>query len=146
MSVEISNLTKRKVNLKNLEKNIFFVLKNLKLKHQVSLALIGKRRMQTLNYTWRKKNKSTDVLTFISPNLTNKSKSIVEIFINLDDCEKIRNYQEFFDCSPNKNDILYWLLIHGILHSAGYNDISEKERDIIIKEGKKIFKKIKKRL
>lgn len=146
MLVEISNLTKRKINLKKLEKFIYSVLKDLKLKHQVSLVLVGKRRMKTLNNTWRKNNKSTDVLTFINPNLKDKEEKIVEIFINLDDCEKINKYQEFFENIPSKEDILYWLLIHGILHSANYNDANEKEREEIIKEGKKIFKKMKKGL
>ena len=146
MSVEISNLTKKKVNTKKLEKIISLVLKDLKLKDQLSLVLIGKRRMQILNYTWRKKNKPTDVLTFVSPDFNDKNKKIVEIFINLDDCQKTKKYQDFFDHTPAKDDVLHWLLIHGLLHGAGYDDKNTKERDEIVEEGKLIFKKLKKRL
>ena len=146
MSVEISNLTKKKVNTKKLEKIISLVLKDLKLKDQLSLVLIGKKRIQTINNTWRKKNKPTDVLTFINPNLKDKEKKIVEIFINLDDCQKTKKYQDFFDYIPTKDDVLYWLLIHGLLHGAGYDDKNTKERDEIVEEGKLIFKKLKKRL
>ena len=146
MLVEISNLTKKKVNTKKLEKIISFILKDLKLKDQLSLVLIGKRRMQTINNTWRKKNKPTDVLTFVSPDFKDKNKKIVEIFINLDDCQKTKKYQDFFDYIPTKDDVLYWLLIHGLLHAGGFDDKTEKERIEIIKEGKRIFKKLKKRL
>ncbi len=146
MLVEISNLTKRQVNKKELEKTIFFVLKNLKLKASVSLVLIAKTRMKTINYTWRKKNKPTDVLTFINPDFKNKEKKIIEIFINLDDLQKYKKYQDFFDFKPNQKDVLYWLLIHGLLHGAGYSDEKEKDRREIIEKGKSIFKKLKKRL
>ncbi len=146
MLVEISNLTKRQVNKKELEKIIFFVLKELKLKVEVSLVLIGKTRMQTLNNNWRKKDKPTDVLTFISPNFTDKEKKIIEIFINLDDYKKTKKYQDFFSKIPSQKDVLHWLLIHGLLHGAGYRDEKEKDRKEIVDKGKDIFKKLKKRV
>jgi probable rRNA maturation factor len=146
MLVEISNLTKRQVNKKELEKIILFILKELKLKVEVSLVFIGKKRMQTLNYTWRKKDKPTDVLTFINPDFTDKAKKIIEIFINLDDCKKTKKYQDFFDFIPKQKDVLHWLLIHGLLHGAGYKDEKEKDRKEIVDKGKSIFKKLKKKV
>jgi probable rRNA maturation factor len=140
MLVEVSNLTKRQVNKKALEKLILFVLKQLKIKSEVSLVLIGKTRMQTLNYTWRKKDKPTDVLTFINPDFKDKEKKIIEIFINLDDIQKIKKYQNFFNFISSQKDVLHWLLIHGLLHGAGHNDESEKDRKEIIDKGKSIFK------
>ncbi len=146
MLVEISNLTKRQINKKELEKLTFFVLNELKLKAEVSIVLVAKKRIQSLNYNWREKDKATDVLTFINPDFRAKEKKIIEIFINLDDCLKIKKYQEFFFKLPSQKDILHWLLIHGLLHGAGYDDMKNRDREEIIEKGKNIFKKFKKKV
>ena len=66
---------------------------------------------------------------------------MAEVFINLDDCQKINNYQDFFSKKPSSQDILYFLLIHACLHLAGWRDDSEKKRQAMIRQGIKIFKK-----
>ncbi len=147
MEIEISNLTKQKINLNKLYKLSFFVCQELSLKGNVSIVLVAKKRIRSLNRKWRKKDKPTDVLCFNYPILKNKDKNIVnaEIFINLDDCKKTNNYKVFFSHKPEEKDVLLWLLIHAILHLKGLDDNSDKKRDEIISFGKKIFEKIMKK-
>jgi ssRNA-specific RNase YbeY (16S rRNA maturation enzyme) len=49
-----------------------------------------------------------------------------------------------FSFSPSYDYLLYFLLIHGLLHLAGYNDEIEKERLAIIALGEKIMKLLQK--
>lgn len=117
---KIKGMTKRL--LKYMSFNPSFVyLKNA----EISILLVGDKKMKELNLNFRGKDKTTDVLSFpqeltkdISPNLP-----IVlgDIVINLQQAKRqaeergISLYEE-----------IYQLLIHGFLHLLGYDH--EKNR------------------
>ncbi len=105
--------------------------KNKKLKKKIiyfSLMLSGEREIKNLNKKFRKKNKSTDVLSF--PFYTKKKlhKILVkENKIYLGDI--IINYKEIKNKKKIKNFKIEFnnLWIHGLVHLFGYNHRNEKD-------------------
>ena len=109
----------KKLNLKNkkLQKNIIFC----------TLLLSGNKEIKKLNKKFRKKNKSTDVLSFPFYNkkkLQNRIKKEKEIYlgdiiISLDKVNSngtLKNFKLEFDK----------LWIHGLVHLFGYDHKKEK--------------------
>ncbi len=122
----INNLTSVSYNEKYLRKivKIIFLSENKKEK-DLSVALVGQKRMRVLNKKYREKNQSTDILAFP------KSKSCPERF-KLKSVQKIQETEEIAICPQEvkKNAKKYNLtfekeltrvLIHGLLHLLGYN-------------------------
>jgi len=109
-----------KLNLKNknFKKNIFFC----------TLLLSDSKEIKRLNKKFRKKNKSTDVLSFPFYNkktLKNKIKKEKEIYlgdiiINLNKVGKSKNIN-FFKLQFDK------LWIHGLVHLFGHDHKREKD-------------------
>ncbi len=138
MEVEILNLTKQSINKKELSILVKEISRQLKLKGDLSLVLVGKQRMRTLNLKTRKIDKATDILTF---NYSTNNHLNAEIFINLDDCQKMFKYKGLFTKGDNKKDILNNLLIHGLLHLKGYDDKTEQNRLNMLQLGDKLYEK-----
>lgn len=85
--------------------------------HQVSLVFIGDKLSKKLNYTYRQKNKPTNVLAFPY------EKKSGEIFINLKQAKK---EAPKFGYSINKH--VAYLFIHGLLHLKGLDHSSRMEK------------------
>ena len=96
--------------LKILSKAPFFRRKN----HEFSVLLTNNKKMKNLNFKFRKKNKTTDVLSFP---LKIKSKSILYVGDIAISYEIIKNR------SKGKNFFLEFdkMWIHGYLHLIGYD-------------------------
>ena len=95
---------------------------------EVNLILVGKTRIQKLNYIHRKKNKPTDVLSFpidiVNPKKISKSGSIIlgDIYI----CPQM------VDDGELQNTFL-----HGLIHLIGYDhEKDEKEWERVLKKMK----------
>lgn len=142
--LSVKNFTKSKINEKLLKKVAKIAKENIPLLKKIAdleidLAIIGEKKMQSLNYKWRGKDKSTDVLSFESGQLKKNNANFVfapenifclgEIII----CYPVAVRQAREDeCSLNKEMAI--LLIHGILHLAGYDH--EKS----VQEARKMFR------
>ena len=113
----------QKINLynkknKNYKKNIIFC----------TLLLSGNKEIKKLNFKFRKKNKSTDVLSFPFykkkelRNILKKEKEIYlgDIIINL---SKIRNRKNIENFKSEFNTL--W--VHGLVHLFGYDHKKEKD-------------------
>ena len=83
----------------------------------LSLTLVGKTRMQTLNRQYRKKDYPTDVLAFPMAEVHNSCTPLLgDVII----CLPIAISQaDHFGNSPNEEIVRH--LIHGILHLLGYD-------------------------
>ncbi len=142
--LEITNKTKQKINSKTACALTEYVL-NFYKKNQaeVSLVIIGDKKMQSLNFEFRSLDKTTDVLSF--PAATKSVKTPVnsdflgEIFINIQEAGRVRKYEELFGELKSKEYIFYFLLIHGLLHLIGYDDKTEKTRRAMITLGEKFM-------
>ena len=123
--------------VKYLRNSISF-LKNKKINFSIQLA--GNKEIKLLNKKFRKKNKSTDVLSFPYNNLNTlrklKKKDIYlgDIILNYYKIKK-KNFKENF----NK------LWIHGFLHLVGYKHKKNNDYYKMNKLEKLIFSKIQKK-
>ncbi|MBI4101635.1 MAG: rRNA maturation RNase YbeY [Candidatus Nealsonbacteria bacterium] len=106
--IEVSNLTKEKIGSKDLKDIAKRVLKSENKEGlAVSIGLVSSREIERLNREYRKKNRPTDVLSF----LYEDSGEIVL-------CpEVIRKNAKAFGTSFKKE--LNRILIHGLLHLVG---------------------------
>lgn len=145
--IEINNLTKTRIKEKRLKQAAEAALKEIKKeKAEVSLALVGGKRMRALNKMYRGKDKPTDVLSF---NQIERGKKFVKA------PEKNIRLGEVVVCLPtarkqakrSKHSLLkelIILLIHGILHLAGYeHERSAREAKKMEKAQNKIMEIIK---
>ena len=141
VSIEATNLTSRKVDLKEIKKNSREIINRLKavkkfpfLKNsEISVVFVGPGKIRELNKKYRKKDKPTDILSFTLER--NKSKLIGEIIL----CPaviKTKDYgiSNWITPSPpqpllNKEGkgVVNRLLAHGILHLCGFDHKTEKE-------------------
>ncbi len=120
------------------KKYIKSVLDSLKIKKiNFSILLAGNTEIKNLNKKFRKKNKSTDVLSFPFYNTEdlkkNKNKDIYigDIVLNFKKIDK-KNFKMDFNR----------LWIHGFLHLLGYKHFKDKDFYKMNKLEKKILKKI----
>jgi len=122
--IEVNNLTKWKVDKKFLNKIANKVLAFEKFKKgEISIAFVSQSRIRELNKKYRKKDKSTDILSFEEPkNNHKKEKFLGEVVISLDDVEE--NSKKFKVSFKNE---LARILIHGVLHLFGYDHIKGSE-------------------
>lgn len=139
-SLDIINFTKQKVSPKLLTAVATYTARQLKLSGELSLVLAGDRRLHSLNKKFRSYDKTTDVLTFSAPVAVNNA--LGEIFINLNDCRRPQRYLEVFKEKKSFNYILIFLLIHGLLHLAGDDDGTEKERLQMVLKGEKTMQEL----
>lgn len=120
------------------------VLKTLKIDCEdlfLSLSIIDDTLMHTLNLSYRKVDRSTDVLSFAfledeKINFQDKMLDLGEIYISLAKCE---------EQAPTYNltleEELAYLFIHGLLHLLGYNHDTLEKKQTMFALQDEIFKK-----
>jgi probable rRNA maturation factor len=168
--IEINNTTKQKINSRQITfiADKFLAAYRLK-KAIVSLAIIGRQKMRRLNQKYRGIDKPTDVLSFSNPDFNScLSDGLVdnylgEIVINFEECKNLGKYQELFrelkvnikkvnikkvnikkvNIKKVSSDyLLYFLVVHGLLHLIGLNDVKDAERQEMLARGKRFLAKI----
>ncbi|MBI5023050.1 MAG: rRNA maturation RNase YbeY [Candidatus Magasanikbacteria bacterium] len=124
--IEINNQTAA-TSLNFFKKKVAnYCLEKLAIKKNVSIVLVADKKIQELNKIYRKKNKITDVLSFGDWNDKN---FLGEVIICLPQAKRqAKKYK------TNLKQELTRLLIHGILHLAGFDHEKSKQ------EEKKMFK------
>lgn len=112
--IEVNNLTRSQVDKKFLKRIAQIVFK--KKKKDLSIALVGQARIKELNRKYRKRNRSTDVLSFDYGNSA-------EVVI----CPtKVKENARKYGVSYKRE--LARSLIHSILHLLGYNHEESKKK------------------
>ena len=112
---EINNLTNFKIDKEFLRKTVKKTLSLTKFKiSEISIVLVCNSRMRSLNKRYRGKDKITDVLSF----------DYGEIIVCLPQAKK-----QAKELGHSLKKELGILLIHGILHLAGYNDQTKQQRE-----------------
>ena len=119
--IEINNLTRFKASEKSVKKIVEVVLKKEKKKIDISIAFIDFSEIKNLNRKYRKKNKATDILSFL---YDKSGESVI--------CpEVVKNNSKRFKRNFKKELIL--VLVHGVLHLLGYDhELSQKKAKEII--------------
>lgn len=138
--VEINNTTTQKINLAKTKKIIEEFLRVYKKTNwEVSIAIVGAKRMQKLNDDYRGINKTTDVLSFSGDGAQNKY--LGEVVVNIEEVKKASKYLEVFDSKKSAEYIFYFLLVHGLLHLIGHEDDKEADRQKMLLIGEKFLHK-----
>ena len=123
--------------VKYLRNSISF-LKNKKINFSIQLA--GNKEIKLLNKKFRKKSKSTDVLSFPYNNLnTLKKLKIKDIYLG----DIILNYYKIKKKNFKENFNKLW--IHGFLHLVGHKHKKNNDYYKMNKLEKLIFSKIQKK-
>lgn len=150
--IEVKNNTKYKFcnrRLKRLYKS--FCEKFSLSDGEVSVVIIGDKKMKDLNNQYRKIDKTTDVLTFNASEegikYLKKNNFWGEIFINVSEIKRIYKYDEMFEelnmkkshSQVRQNYLFFFLLAHGLLHVAGYSDGNLKDRLKMLKVGRELL-------
>jgi rRNA maturation RNase YbeY len=132
MSLEINNVTKSKIDEKELLRLFKRAINVLKLKSVgVSLAFISELEIKKLNKIYRGKNKVTDVLSFgsrdINELLFSKFPEEKDFLGEIVICPKFAaTKSKLFNLSNEM--MLNKLFVHGLVHLVGYDhEKSEKE-------------------
>jgi probable rRNA maturation factor len=87
---------------------------------ELTIIMVTPQRMKQLNYTYRRRAKVTDVLSF---NYANSKGLSGEIFICL--TQALKQAKHFGETITEE---LNFLFIHGCLHILGYDHIKRAER------------------
>lgn len=149
--LEINNTTGYKLNISRLQKVADIFLRHYKKnKGEVSLAIVGSVRMRRLNYQYRGLDKPTDILSFPA-GADAPDHYLGEIIINREEVAKVKKYQVMLrelDIASFKSRlaaqeyILFFLLVHGLLHLLGYDDKTESSRRQMLEMGRDFLKKV----
>lgn len=135
LQIDITNLTKVKIDKKYFQKIGEIVLRKLKQSKgvKVSLVFVNDAEMRKLNKKYRGMDKTTDVLSFNYQDGKSAS-SFGEIVISISQAKKQATKRSY----PLKCE-LSELFVHGILHLVGYEDEEDKDYERTMKKQKEIL-------
>lgn len=136
MNITIVNKTQEKISQKRLHYALEMILSFLKSKKirnkkwllqkkEIVFIFLGKNEMQKINFKYRKKNKPTDVLSFQSGDKLTLGE-LVFCFSVLKKQAKEQGH--------SIHQELQYMMIHGLLHSLGYDhEVSKSEEKIMFR-------------
>lgn len=129
-------ITKTLISLMDL--SVKQVSKDLKIKESLyfDVIVVDDQQMQKINKQFRKKDKSTDVVTFALRDASSSVNTplLGEIYLAPDYIQKVSKK------SFNEEFILAF--IHGILHLLGYDHDDKKKEEVMFSLQNKILQKV----
>jgi probable rRNA maturation factor len=100
----------------------------------LTVILVDDAYIRTLNNTYRNKDSATDVLTFPDGELHH----LGDVFVSMETCQ-----QQATDYGHSMERELGFLIVHGLLHTLGYDHHTKEEEDIMFPLQHKILQKAK---
>lgn len=148
--IEIVNTTRQHISKKKIITiSEAFLHAFKKSKVDVSIAIVGDKKIKKLNHQYRGHNKPTDVLSFSGAEW--EGNLLGEVIINPQEIKRLSKYKEILEfigfSYPPKNlkitetYLFYFILVHGLLHLIGYDDDIETDRQEMLKLGQKFLSK-----
>ncbi|MCX7794597.1 MAG: rRNA maturation RNase YbeY [Thermodesulfovibrionales bacterium] len=144
-SILIRKTARKPFSLQSLRRDLLNLLNLLSLEDvEISIYLVGNRRMRYLNRLYRGIDKPTDVLSFpqieatgsaIRPPVSESIPSfsvLGDIVLNLDQIKK-----QAAENRVSFKDELRFMLIHGLLHLLGYDHERDKRSARIMRKKEK---------
>lgn len=145
MNIEIINKTKGKIAIKELQNLAEIFAKKHHLPFSsLAIVLVGETRIRTLNREYRGKDQATDVLSFSAADFPGAGAELILCPKRIFRCQ---NYREVLPDLMNrpknklKKYLLFFVLTHGLLHLAGYDDEKEQSRLLMVDLGRKFLAK-----
>ncbi len=130
MKVDIINKTKFPVKKREIEKKASKAAGFFKHITEISIVFVNKREIKKLNKIYRNKDSVTDVLSF---SYSEDGKTAGEIII----CYEVAR-SDAYQLGMRIYDMIDVLVVHGIVHIAGYDHKTVKQQ----KEMEELEKKI----
>ncbi|MFA6376097.1 MAG: rRNA maturation RNase YbeY [Candidatus Paceibacterota bacterium] len=104
---------------------------------EVSIAIIGPKKIREINKKYRKKDQVTDVLSFTEDDFTQGKSDMPRILGELVICaQQVKADSKEANVSPEYE--LAWVTVHGMLHLFGY-DHETSEKDVVLMRQKEQF-------
>lgn len=128
------------ISSKKIKQAVFFVLRELRKEGQVSVHLVGRRKMRNLNQVYRRQARVTDVLAFAMADSRPRGeerKDLGDIFICLPQAR-----QQAEENKVSRPAEFNRLLIHGLLHLLGYDHLKPEQARKMFFQQDKLWKKI----
>lgn len=106
---------------------------------EVSVALVGDHEMRPLNARYRKKNKTTDVLSFpADPSMPSKAALLGDVIISVEQARRQAKERKI-----SLKIEMVTLLIHGILHLLGYDhERSQRQAKVMASLEQKLLRQL----
>ena len=122
MKISLYNHTEN--DIKNIEKTLKKVFKNIKDKQKMQIVFVTQDEIHHMNLKYRMIDKPTDVLSF--PNDEPNDKTLGDIFISIEQAMlQAESYGHSFERE------IGFLAVHGYLHLKGYDhDTKEREQEM----------------
>lgn len=151
MNIEIINRTKEKTANKKIESLVLAFSKKYHFNFDsLAVVFVGEQRIKSLNRDYRGHDLATDVLSFSPADFPGAGG---ELIICLSRVFRYRDYQAVFPEKPEwfvknlkdsskkklKEYLLYFVLVHGLLHLVGFNDEREIDRLKMVDLGEKFL-------
>lgn len=102
------------------------VIKREKIKGEINITIVDDKYIRKLNKKYLKENSTTDVISFYFKQDEKFETIGGDIYISIEQASKQKKSRLI--------DELKLLMIHGLLHIAGYRDDNERERKIMRKK------------
>ena len=111
---------------------------------ELSIELIGDRRMRRLNRVYRKKDRTTDVLAFaMRESFTPHPSPLTPVMLGDVVISVPTALRQAREAGQSLDDEIAALLVHGVLHLCGYDhERSEKEAARMHRRERTILKKV----
>ncbi len=132
MILEINNLVGAKINTNQLKKTAEVAAKNCKLTSQrkISLVFVNNSKIKYLNKRYRHQNKVTDVLSFDFYHTDDSDHSLDDYWGEIIICYPQAAKQARVKKQTRESELTL-LLVHGILHLAGYDHEAKKDSELM---------------
>ena len=134
--VNFEKIDKIKISKTKLKKLVGLILKDEKLEFdEINVIFVNDKQIERINRKFLNHNYPTDVIAF---DLSDEFGKVAEIYISFETAKRqAKEYGVSFE-----NEIAR-LVSHGLLHLAGYNDATRKEKEKMREVENKYIKKAK---
>jgi len=124
----------RGIRKKDIQSDAEKIIRLLKLaKHSITIIITDNLTIKKINKKYRNKNRPTDVISFAECDMPFPDAGTVhhlgDVFISIE-----RAWQQYPEYSRSFRDELRRLLVHGILHLAGYDHEKSAREEKRMKE------------
>lgn len=125
---------------KKIEQAVLSVFGQLKKNGNISIHIVGERKIRTLNKNYRGKDKVTDVLSFgVDDDAPGEMHDWGDIFL----CQQ-RVKRQSKEFSVTFEEEFFRMLTHGTLHLFGYDHEKKSDAEVMFPLQEKLLEMIKK--
>jgi len=129
MTINVTTICKKTTSYNSLVKRLANKLtKSLSKEGKIDLYLVSARQMRLLNKKFRKKDKDTNVLSFVNPEGF-PDEVLGEVYLNP-------------VYIKNNNEDLKLMLVHGVLHILGYDHVKNSDKIKMERREKALISKL----